>query len=243
MSLRLINAGLLRHAEDQAKQRLAANEADQLRRELQYDLAAPVTPDKPLQPLPVKLLLMAGLLMIIACAGVYLLTPKWQALRHEQQRVADPLAAFYDENTQQKQLVVLQEKIRANPNDSVLWASLGEYYLYQNAYDKALEAYHLALSLRGENAELYSALATVLYYQAGQSMTLETRSLLNKALALDENEVTALMLLASEAFTQADYIQAASLWQKLLDLNTQRVNRAQLIEAINMAKLLQHQQK
>lgn len=74
-------------------------------------------------------------------------------------------------------------------------------------------------------------------------MTLATREMIDKALALDAGEVTALMLLASDAFMQADYKQAILQWQKVLDLNSPRVNRAQLIDSINMAKLLQNRQK
>lgn len=107
----------------------------------------------------------------------------------------------------------------------------------------ALLAYRQALRLRGDNAQLFAALATVLYYQAGQHMTPATREMINKALALDATEVTAQMLLAADAFMQADYAQAVSLWQTLLDANSPRVNRAQLVEAINLAKLLQNRQK
>lgn len=197
----------------------------------------------PLRPMPVKRLVAAVVVMVIACVGSYLMTPKWQAVRQEQARLADPLHAFSDENIQEKQLLSLQSNIRANPQDSVLWAQLGEYYLWQNAYHNALLAYEQALRLRGENAEIYSALATVLYYQAGQHMTPQSREMIDKALALDATEVTALMLLASDAFMQADYAQAIFQWQKVLDLNSPRVNRAQLIDSINMAKLLQNRQK
>lgn len=119
------------------------------------------------------------------------------------------------------------------------WALLGEYYLWQNDYSNSLLAYRQALQLRGENAELYAALATVLYYQASQHMTAQTRAMIDKALALDSNEITALMLLASDAFMQANYAQAIELWQKVMDLNSPRINRTQLVESINMAKLLQ----
>lgn len=197
----------------------------------------------PLRPMPVKRLVTAVVMMVIACIGGYLLTPKWQAVRQEQARLADPLHAFSDENIQEKQLLSLQSQIRATPQDGVLWAQLGEYYLWQNAYHNALLAYEQALRFRGENAEIYSALATVLYYQAGQHMTPQTREMIDKSLALDGNEVTALMLLASDAFMQADYVQAISMWQKVMDLNSPRVNRAQLIDSINMAKLLQNRQK
>ena len=197
----------------------------------------------PLRPMPVKRLAVAVGLMVVACIGGYLLTPKWQAARQEQARLADPLHAFSDENIQEKRLLSLQSQIRANPQDAVKWAQLGEYYLWQNAYHNALLAYDQALRIRGENAEIYSALATVLYYQAGQHMTPPTREMIDKALALDPAEVTALMLLASDAFMQADYAQAISVWQKVMDLNSPRVNRAQLIDSINMAKLLQNRQK
>ena len=197
----------------------------------------------PLRPMPVKRLAVAVGLMVVACIGGYLLTPKWQAARQEQARLADPLHAFSDENIQEKRLLSLQSQIRANPQDAVKWAQLGEYYLWQNAYHNALLAYEQALRVGGENAEIYSAMATVLYYQAGQHMTPPTREMIDKALALDPAEVTALMLLASDSFMQADYAQAISVWQKVMDLNSPRVNRAQLIDSINMAKLLQNRQK
>ncbi len=128
--------------------------------------------------------------MVAACIGGYMLTPKWQAVRSEQQRLADPLRDFTNPQTPEAQLSRLQEKIRANPQDSEQWARLGEYYLYRNAYDNALLAYRQALRLRGDNAQLFAALATVLYYQSGQHMTPATREMINKALALDATEVT-----------------------------------------------------
>ncbi len=51
-------------------------------------------------------------------------------------------------------------------------------------------------------------------------MTAQTRAMIDKALALDSNEITALMLLASDAFMQANYAQAIELWQKVMDLNS-----------------------
>lgn len=206
-------------------------------------MSLPERSDAPFRPLPLKWLALAVALMVIVCFSGYLLSPKWQAMRDEQRRLADPLHEFAETSTPEAQLLALQKQIRANPQDSEKWALLGEYYLWRNDYDNALLAYRQALRSRGENAEIYSALATVLYYQAGQHMTPATREMIDKALALDASEVTALMLLASDAFMQADYKQAILQWQKVLDLNTPRVNRVQLIESINMAKLLQNRQE
>lgn len=206
-------------------------------------MSLPERSDAPFRPLPLKWLALAVALMVIVCFSGYLLSPKWQAVRDEQRRLADPLHEFAETSTPEAQLLALQKQIRANPQDSEKWALLGEYYLWRNDYDNALLAYRQALRSRGENAEIYSALATVLYYQAGQHMTPATREMIDKALALDASEVTALMLLASDAFMQADYKLAILQWQKVLDLNSPRVNRVQLIESINMAKLLQNRQK
>ncbi|HFK4762193.1 TPA: heme lyase NrfEFG subunit NrfG [Citrobacter farmeri] len=206
-------------------------------------MSLPERSDAPFRPLPVKWLALTVALMVIVCISGYLLSPKWQAVRDEQRRLADPLHEFSETSTPEAQLLALQNQIRTNPQDSEKWALLGEYSLWRNDYDNALLAYRQALRIRGENAEIYSALATVLYYQAGQHMTPATREMIDKALALDASEVTALMLLASNAFMQADYKQAILQWQKVLDLNSPRVNRVQLIESINMAKLLQNRQK
>lgn len=46
-------------------------------------------------------------------------------------------------------------------------------------------------------------------------MTPPTREMIDKALALDPTEVTALMLLASDAFMQADYAQPFQCGKKL----------------------------
>ncbi|MFP3434553.1 hypothetical protein SB781_32850, partial [Paraburkholderia sp. SIMBA_061] len=107
------------------------------------------------------------------------------------QRQRDPLHQFASQQTPEAQLQALQDKIRANPQNSEQWALLGEYYLWQNDYSNSLLAYRQALQLHGENAELYAALATVLYYQASQHMTAQTRAMIDKALALDSNEITA----------------------------------------------------
>lgn len=149
-----------------------------------------------------------------------------------------PVQPLSPQEQNERQLQRLQQKVSQSPQVSVAWAELGEYYLYNDNFADAQVAYQQALTLRGDNAELYSALATVHYYQAGQRITPQAKSYIEKALALDKNEVSALMLLAADAFSHAEYAKAIALWQQLLDSQSPRVNRPQLIEAINMAKLL-----
>lgn len=226
---------IARHAQSQTQD-------SALKQELALDIPdAPSEIWQPQRAIPARAVWLSLAAVLLVSGGIYGLSGRASAVIAEQKRLADPLLQFTPAQEQEQQLALLQQKIRANPQDGTLWAELGEYYLYRNSYENAYQAYQRAMLLRGENAELWSALATVRYYQAGQKMTEETRQLIDKSLALDTNEVTARMLLASEAFMHADYAEAIAQWQRLLDLNSPRVNRAKLIEAINMAKMLQNQ--
>ncbi|ENA0807282.1 heme lyase NrfEFG subunit NrfF [Providencia rettgeri] len=180
-----------------------------------------------------------AILMVSVVIG-YFFSPRFELAYQEYQRISDPLLSFTPLQQEQNDLFRLQDDIRQSPKNSELWATLGEYYLYQNSYDNALIAYHRALKYGGENAQIYSAIATVLYYQAGQQLTEDVRAVINKALNLDKQEITALMLVASDAFMNANYEQAIDIWQKLLDSNSSRINRSQLIEAIHMAKIMKN---
>lgn len=92
-------------------------------------MSLPERSDAPFRPLPVKWLALTVALMVIVCISGYLLSPKWQAVRDEQRRLADPLHEFAETSTPEAQLLALQNQIRTNPQDSEKWALLGEYYL------------------------------------------------------------------------------------------------------------------
>ncbi|MCU1791600.1 heme lyase NrfEFG subunit NrfG [Pectobacterium polaris] len=228
---------------EQAGKHLSEHEAKMLGRELSHNLPLASSPSSAQRPLPAIAVVVAVIAILLSSATFYMLSPRAALVQAERQRLADPLHDFSDAQQQEKQLATLQDNIRKTPGNSALWAELGEYYLYRNAYDNALRAYRQAIALKGDSAELYSALATVLYYQSGQAVTPPMQEMVDKALALDANEVTALMLLASDAFLKADYARAITIWQRLLDTYSPRVNRVQLIEAINTATLLKNSQK
>ncbi|WP_350316545.1 heme lyase NrfEFG subunit NrfG [Pectobacterium aroidearum] len=228
---------------EQAGKSLSEHEARMLGRELSHDLPLASSSVSASRPMPVIAVAVAVIAILLGSTTFYMLSQRGALVQAERQRLADPLHDFSAAQQQEKQLATLQDRIRKTPGNSVLWAELGEYYLYRNAYDNALRAYRQAIVLKGDSAELYSALATVLYYQAGQVVTPPMQEMVDKALALDANEVTALMLLASDAFLKADYARAITIWQRLLDTYSPRVNRVQLIEAINTATLLKNSQK
>lgn len=187
------------------------------------------------RPLPWLLL---GALLLALIVGVYAGTGRYQAWRAYQDR-PDPLAGLSPRDLQDKELGALHLRLQSNAQDLDGWAELGQLYLYRDEYEDAWLAYQrLALLEGGASAATLAAQATVRYYQAGQQLTPEARRLLDAALALDKGEVSALMLLAANHFLHGRYPQAIALWQRLLDEERPRINRAALIQAIQTARIM-----
>lgn len=187
------------------------------------------------RPLPWLLL---GALLLALIAGVYAGTGRYQAWRAYQDR-PDPLAGLSPRDLQDKELGALHLRLQSNAQDLDGWAELGQLYLYRDEYEDAWLAYQrLALLEGGASAATLAAQATVRYYQAGQQLTPEARRLLDASLALDKGEVSALMLLAADHFLHGRYTHAIALWQRLLDEERPRINRAALIQAIQTARIM-----
>ena len=197
-------------------------------------LRAKLADSKPLRPLPWLL----GMVLLALVIGFYASTGRYQAWQAYQSR-PDPLAGLSPRDLQDKELGALHQRLQDSPRDLDGWAELGQLYLYRDEYEDAWLAYQrLALLEGGASAATLAAQATVRYYQAGQRLTPEASRLLDASLALDSGEVSALMLQASDHFLHGRYGDAIALWQRLLDGERPRINRAALIQAIQTARIM-----
>ncbi|MDR0807253.1 MAG: c-type cytochrome biogenesis protein CcmI [Enterobacteriaceae bacterium] len=190
-----------------------------------------------------KTLLILPLLMTLLVLGIPALGFSWlgqysASAEYSRQGNSDPFIGLDIDQIQDKVLRELHQRIQQVPNDSAAWFMLGHRYLNSNEFERALVAFDRAAQLRGNDAELLAAKATALYYQANQHITPQTQALITQALKLDPNQATVLMLLASDYFLNNQYQQAIAIWQQLLDSNNPQIDRAQLIEAINMARMM-----
>lgn len=223
------------------RQKPSFRESDDVKQDRKIDSTAAVSSvtDRD-TPLFFKLGLAA--LFLLLPAVWYSFSERYPMLQAEQERIRSAaLTEVSSEHKQNQRLIRIQKQLRENPQDAELWSALGQEYLYLNAFDASLQAYEQVRLLQGETAQVLSAKATVLYYQASQKITPVVQQLLDDAQKKDPNELTALLLLASDHFMNARYHQAIQYWQRALDSNDSRVNRATLIEAINTARLLERQ--
>ena len=137
----------------------------------------------------------------------------------------------------QKRIEEIQDKLREDTQNGELWYALGNAYMYSSEFENAGTAFLYAQRLASEpQSNIYSAMATASYYQEKQHFTAQSKAWLDRALELDENNISALMLLASDYFLSARYQKAIDTWQRVLDTERTDLDRVEVINAINRAK-------
>ncbi|TXY23660.1 cytochrome C heme lyase [Vibrio mimicus] len=131
----------------------------------------------------------------------------------------------------------LQEALRKDPNQADLWFSLGQGYLLESDFPAATQCFDYAIRLTEfPTANQYAAKATALYYQHKQNMSDDVTQLLNTALEIEPFNETALTLIAQDHMISFRYQQAVATWLHLLDSPDLALDRAKIIQQLELAK-------
>lgn len=183
--------------------------------------------------------LISSALLVGSLGGYYLLSDYQHLATKQAVIAAAPFEQLSAAEISDKRILALQDKLYADKQNDKLWFQLGNAYMYNGEYDDALLVFDYSIRLTPEvTATHYSAKASALYYAQGQHLTAEVQSLIDQALALEPNNQTALMMLASNEFMNVRYQQAIDLWVQLLDSDQPGLDRAAIINSINQAKQL-----
>jgi formate-dependent nitrite reductase complex subunit NrfG len=167
-------------------------------------------------------------LLLVSLSGLIWLSLKSSPPKIEQPKALPSFEQLMDEK---------QNLLKNNPNSGKDWFALGEMYMQKNDFDSASTCFDYAIRLaKVPYASQFSALATALYYQQGQTITSDVQRLLHKTLELDPFNQTALQLVASDHFINGNYQQAIDVWTMILDSDRLGIDRVKLIQSINQAK-------
>ena len=98
--------------------------------------------------------------------------------------------------------------------DPKAWEMLARSYAAMQKFPEANKAYKRAVELNPVNAQIVADHADVVAMLQGQSMVGEPTRLLERALALDPNNLKALALAGSAAFEKKDFAKAVQYWSK-----------------------------
>jgi len=181
----------------------------------------PAPADAP-RPQPAKGLLfgLAGFVAAMAVTGYsYLGTP--QALNPAAVAAAASAAGDGHSITAEQidaMLGKLSARLKDNPTDVDGWLMLGRSLAVLGRYEQAAAALKKAVDLRGDDAMLLADYADALAVANNRQLEGEPSRLIDRALAIDPNNLKALSLAGTVAFNRQDYKGALRHWEKMAQL-------------------------
>ena len=186
-------------------------------------------------------LIVFALLLAIPFAYYFSLERFSRVQQGEQEQIAqhNQQLETTEENKTEAIISKIQDKLRQDPNSAENWVKLGDAYMQNNDFDSALVCYGNAERISGRQPTTQGLMAMALYLQANQQITPQVQQFLDEALAQDPKEVSALSLLAAEAFKTRDYSTALGYWQQILDSGNSAVDRRATIQKMKMVDFMQ----
>lgn len=112
----------------------------------------------------------------------------------------------------------LRERMEVNPADPQGWFLLGRTYMRLDNYPEAVYAFEKVTELLPEEPAGLLSLADALAMRDGGKVGERATGLLQRALVIDPNSVTALWLLGSAAADAGDNTAAVEYWQRAFPL-------------------------
>ena len=205
---------------------------EQGQRELQVRLLDEVKSTQPAIALPTtpsKILALVLMVLIpLASVALYSKLGSSRALSPQQEEVgvADGFGIIRSEVA----LDELEQRLTKFPENPDGWLQLGRSYSEMKRYGDAARAYAKLVELVPNEAQLWTDYADAYAMNNGQTLMGEPTKFLNKALALDANNTTALALSGSADMERGDYVSAIAHWQKLIALLPPEYPELQLIK-------------
>jgi len=125
----------------------------------------------------------------------------------------------------------LLAKLKENPNDEQGWSLLGRTFMAVKRYQEAYQVYSRLLQLKKkEDPEVLVSMADALAMANGGTISGEPANLVQRALKVDPDNITALWLAGLAADEQKNASEAVAYWKRILPLvkddptSTQQVN-------------------
>lgn len=204
---------------------------EQGQRELQARLLEEVKTTQPVaaQPRNPARILALALVVLIPLASVllYLQLGSTKAMLPQQEmNTADGFGTIRSEAA----LEELAKKLEKSPEDPDGWVQLARSYSELKRYDDATHAYEQLVKLVPSEAQVWTDYADAYAMAHNQTLLGEPTQFLEKALALDDKNTTALALSGSAAMERGDYVAAVTHWQKLVALLPPEYPDVQMIQ-------------
>jgi cytochrome c-type biogenesis protein CcmH len=125
----------------------------------------------------------------------------------------------------------LAARLQQSPQDGEGWAMLARSYSFVRKFPEAVKAYEKATELLPNDSHLLADYADALAMTQERRLAGAPMKLVQRALAIDPQDVKALALAGSEAFDRRDYNAAVSYWERAVKAKPPDAQFAQQLEA------------
>jgi len=125
----------------------------------------------------------------------------------------------------------LAARLKENPEDPEGWMMLGRSYAVLGRFGEASEAYAKAAARTPGDAQLLADYADALAMAQGRTLQGDPEKILLRALAVDPNNVKALLLAGTAAFNRNDGASAVRHWERVLGLLPAESDMVQRVQA------------
>lgn len=217
------NIAIAKHRLAELTEQLQANvlnqaQYDEQRAELELALSDDLSIQAQTQTFSAQGRWMSVCLMVlipVLAASLYALLGNFQAINPTPEMLARNEPAMPNQETINKMVNGLAEKMQTDPNNAEGWLMLGKSYKYLQQYPKAADAFEKAYKLLGDKPEVMLQYADALSYINDEQVSGKVADLAFKALALEPENPNALWLAGMAKAQAGEFLAAKKLWTKL----------------------------
>lgn len=182
-----------------------------------------------------------SIVLVLVSGGLYWSLGSSQVLTEmADHRAASEMLAQLPASERLQTLKTMAEK---SPERAEIWYALAQGYLQTQQYDEAEEAYNRVFLLVGEDPQVLAEYAQSLFFVEGNYLSERAKLLVQRALAVDPANDTALGLLGIDAFDHEQYATAIRYWRQILEGSPHERDAKALQAGIERAEQLLAQQE
>jgi cytochrome c-type biogenesis protein CcmH len=212
---------------------LAADQHEKARREIEARLLADMgggeAPAQPPRRHARAAALALGLAVPICTLAVYMAVGNPRALLPQSAEGGNQ----HGLSAQQFEALVsrLAARLKDNPEDAEGWMMLGRSYAVLGRFGEASEAYAKAAARMPRDAQLLADYADALAMAQGRTLQGEPEKIILRALAIDPDNLKALLLAGTAAFNRNDHPAAIRHWERALKVLPGESDMVQRVQA------------
>ncbi len=134
----------------------------------------------------------------------------------ENHRLQQEMGSAQSVKSVQIEIDAQKARLKENPNDGQAWYTLAVIYAQMQRPDESVKAFKELNRLYPDNADLLAQMADQMASATAGVVTPEVVTVLEKALRIDPNQQTALLLMALNAWDRERYLDAVRYWERVL---------------------------